>query len=206
VNFKYYGNHLAVLLGFRPSISSRLRDYILPKNGKPVLNVLDIRSELPSTVTTACYIIACDGDSTTIFEKDLASAQIYNCTRFITATNHDYGCEYDNSHPYHHSKIQDLTDMGDVIAESIDRKECVKEKWSKTVQRYQKRNRWSVEDDVCTDLDEVKKWMVSYPIANECTHYAVIMDPKEGQVAWCRRWKQRLEGPGNSRFDRANVG
>jgi hypothetical protein len=190
-NFKYYGNHLAVLLGFRPSIASRLRGYLLPKSGKKLPDIAEIITKLPSTTTTACYIITCDGDTTTIFEKDLATAQVHSDTEFITATNHDSSCESDNTHPYHPSNLayQDPTGMGDLIADSIDRKECVEKRWTDAV----KKGYWAMGEPVCVTVEDVQKWMVSYPTVNECTHYAVIMDPKEGVVVWCRRWKKPLK-------------
>jgi hypothetical protein len=204
-NFKYYGNHLAVLLGFRPSIASRLREYILPESGKAMSDLANITSELPSTVTTACYIIACNGDTTTILEKDLATAKIRSSDSFITATNHDVSCEFDKSHPYHpvNLEIQNMIGMGELIAESIDRKECIEKKWWNTVKRYQKNNPWATEEDVYANVRDVQRWMVSYPVANECTHYAVVMDAREGAVVWCRRWRESLEGPEDAKFDRA---
>jgi hypothetical protein len=190
-NLKYYGNHLVVLLGFRPSIASRLREYLLPKSGKTLSNLAEITTKLPSTTTTACYIIACDGDTTTIFEKDLATAQVRSHTEFITATNHDSSCESDTTHPYHPSNLayQDPTGMSDLIADSIDRKECVKNRWTNAV----KKGYWAMGEPVCVTVEDVQKWMVSYPTVNECTHYAVIMDPKEGEIVWCRRWKKPLK-------------
>jgi hypothetical protein len=206
-NIKYYGNHLAVLLGFRPSIASRLREYILPSNGKKLPDLAEITTELPSTVTTACYIIACDSNTTTIFEKDLTTAQIRSDTSFITATNHDRGCEDDKSHPYHPENIntRDLTGMGELIAESIDRKGCLEKKWRSSAKRYKKNNPRATEEDFCVTRKEVQRWMICYPIVNECTHYAVIMDPREGEIVWCRRWKESFEGPVDSKFGRREL-
>ena len=37
-------------------------------------------------------------------------------------------------------------------------------------------------------LEKVTKLLKTYPIANEETHYAVVMDPKAGNVVWERRY------------------
>ena len=206
-NVKYYGNHLAVLLGFRPSIAYRLREYLLPTSGKTLPDLAEIATKLPSMVTTACYIIACNGDTTTILEKDLTTAHTRSATDFITATNHDHGCENDPSHPYHPSnlKTQKSTGMEELISESIDRKECIETKWKETVTRRLLQYPKLKEEEVCATADEVQLWMTSYPTANECTHYAVIMDPKEGDIVWCRRWKKPLKGPKGAKFDRKEL-
>jgi hypothetical protein len=191
---------VAVLLGFRPSIASTLRAFILPKKkgwskSQPLPCLGKITSELPCTVSTACYIIASDGNTTTVFEKDRAVAEIRSSTSFITATNHDVACEVDPSHPNHPSKMLDTIGMQDLIDESIDRKQCIEKKWRKIVTRYCKENPWATEDDASLAVGDLQRWMVSYPIVNECTHYAVIMDPKKGELVWCRRWKESLSPP-----------
>lgn len=52
--------------------------------------------------------------------------------------------------------------------------------------------------DLCDDNQvtampsEVTEWINGYPVTNEMTHFAAIMDPTLGQVAWLRRY---LEPP-----------
>lgn len=78
--------------------------------------------------------------------------------------------------------------MDDLIEESMDRKQCMEKNWKKAVAKYRRENPRAKEDDVSVTLKEVQKWMKSYPVANECTHYAVVMDPKKGEIVWLRRY------------------
>ena len=67
-NFRFYFHHLLVLLGYRPSMSSILRQQLLPlqtsshraKATTPTLE--SIEQTLPSTRTTAAYLIFSDGE------------------------------------------------------------------------------------------------------------------------------------------------
>jgi hypothetical protein len=44
-----------------------------------------------------------------------------------------------------------------------------------------------------------EEWMMEFPIINECTHYACIMDPLTGKVRWLQRGMIEYD-PGNPRF------
>ncbi|KAL1847878.1 hypothetical protein Plec18167_004840 [Paecilomyces lecythidis] len=35
---------------------------------------------------------------------------------------------------------------------------------------------------------EAIKWLSDWPVTNETTHYAVVMDPKEGEIVWIKRY------------------
>ena len=45
-------------------------------------------------------------------------------------------------------------------------------------------------DDLKTlsEVNDIIELVQRYPTTNECTHFAAVLDPKEGNVAWCRRW------------------
>lgn len=94
-NFRFYFHHLLVLLGYRPSISSILRQQLLPsqtsshraKATTPTLK--SIEQTLPSTSTTAAYLIFSDGDRTITMEKDHHTAMVRSSGSFIVALNHD---------------------------------------------------------------------------------------------------------------------
>ena len=45
-----------------------------------------------------------------------------------------------------------------------------------------------VEDTVCMPTTKVIDWVSAHPTTNECTHFAVVMDPQEGRVVWIRRY------------------
>lgn len=112
-NFRFYFNHLLILLGVRRSISSLLRQYILPEpTGQPVRrlwhrswpwrkaddsshsetptprwkSLAEITTKLPSQPTTAAYLIFSDGKSTVTMEKDYKTAVVRSSSSFIVTT------------------------------------------------------------------------------------------------------------------------
>lgn len=196
-NVKFYSHHLLVLLGLRPSISSVLRGYFLtsPQNHNKS-HLASVTESLPSTSSTASYVIASDGATTTVFEKDRITAKTMCSSSFIVATNHDSSLEgplgtserqkSTEARPSHH---QTVTGIEDLIAESIDRKGCVTARWQRAVARYRKRHPGASEDEVRVSQSEVVKWLEEYPVTNECTHFATVMDPKVGEIVWVRRYE-----------------
>lgn len=117
-DFRFYSNHLLVLLGIRQSISSLLRQYIIPPathkkrllpnlalwKGKNMSNsdapsLASITATLPKAPTTAAYLIFSDGSSTVTLEKDYRSAVIHSSSSFIVATNCDTVPAYSSSNP-----------------------------------------------------------------------------------------------------------
>lgn len=114
-NCRFYANDLLVLLGARQSISSLLRQYLLPpapqepsgsassrlfkgKTSKAKANPnahahaasLDtISATLPTIPTTAAYLIFCDASRTLLVEKDYRTAATFTSSSFIVATNCD---------------------------------------------------------------------------------------------------------------------
>ncbi|KAE9986365.1 hypothetical protein EG328_005868 [Venturia inaequalis] len=181
-NFKYYGSQLAILFRLRPSIASRLREYILPKEGKLLPTLAELNSEFPSITTTSCYVVACDGDITTVFEKDVSTAHIISDTAFIIVTNHDQSCESGNV-DVKPSAIVPAERVSQIANTSINRKQVLENRW--------RRNSLSCKED-CATIEDLQAWMVMYPTANNETQFAAIMDPKEGEIAWCRRWTEPL--------------
>lgn len=53
------------------------------------------------------------------------------------------------------------------------------------------------EEDIFASQREVIQWLSEYPIVNETTHYAAIMDPLEGKVVWLRRYIEPRLGDEN---------
>lgn len=101
-----------------------------------------------------------------IFEKDLTTAQVISGTNFKSATNHDQFWENDTSHPFHPLdpvKLPGKIQLGDLLKDSIDRKECLEKRYRKTIKQYQKKNRKTSKDDVGVIEKDVQDWMVSYP-------------------------------------------
>lgn len=188
-NFRFYFHHLLVLLGVRPSISSLLRNSLLPcrnKSGGPRSappSIALIERQLPSTVATAAYLIFSDGKKTVIMEKDHRTAVVRSATDFIAITNHDEAeelapQEWDEAQSRVHAALQ-WTGMEGLIEDSKSRKDCAAKLW--------KRSAKESADGKFVPQDKVIKWIKKYPITNEETHYAVIMDATEGKIVWIKR-------------------
>ena len=94
-NFRFYFHHLLVLLGYRPSISSILRQQLLPSQTSThrakatTATLRSIEKTLPSTRTTAACLIFSDGERTIIMEKDNHTATVQSSGAFDVAVNHD---------------------------------------------------------------------------------------------------------------------
>ncbi|KAK0653335.1 hypothetical protein DIS24_g6142 [Lasiodiplodia hormozganensis] len=192
-NFKFYSNLLLMLLGFRPSISSRLRDLVIPhvgpKGGKPKVELWDletIKKKFPSLPSTAAYLIFSDGEETTVLEKDRVTATVRSSNSFITITNCDVNTVDSSDNTTKKPKAK-LCHIQDLIHEAEDRRERIEARWNRARERSKKKGA----GELSVSPADVVKWVQKYPTTNETTHYAVVMDPKAGEVVWVKRW---LEG------------
>lgn len=161
-NYRFYGNHLLVLLGIRRSISSLLRQYLLPP-AKPALSwfqrffgakhepseayTLDtIANSLPQLPTTAAYLVFCDGASAIAFEKDHRTAISQRSPSFVVATNSDLT----TNDPLYESPTVNHSGIGmtsgeeialvDLIEDSNERRACMQAYWDTKVEQAQVQN------------------------------------------------------------------
>ncbi|GME30609.1 MFS transporter [Neofusicoccum parvum] len=202
-NFRL-GSHLAmVLLGLRPSISARLRDLVLAPAPRGMFkkpsrlafpSLAEIKRKFPAVPTTAVYLIFCDGEETTVLEKDRVTAAVRSSRSFITITNCDVQPNGGTDPHANRSKAK-LDLIGELLDEAEDRRECLERRWARTEQRFRRRKRARTDEEVCITPNEVVKWVQSWPTTNECTHYAVVMDPKAGDV--CHNEFSRQSTPNN---------
>ena len=205
-------HQLLVLLGCRPSVASILRSYIIPSHVNPQMPVrLDIAQlglALASTPTAPCYLTICSGTEIAVIEKDLAAhdTRIRQSNDFIVITNHDV--ESSNTGAANGESVVESENDGrpewltssmfnveDVIRESRHRRDCLENKWKAYVRKTRRaagkavtesRNR-DGEDTVAVPESRLQKWVEDYPITNECTHFACIMDPGMGSIRWLKR-------------------
>ncbi|OAL43363.1 hypothetical protein IQ07DRAFT_524291 [Pyrenochaeta sp. DS3sAY3a] len=211
-NLQYYSHIAMVLLGRRPSIAAQLRTLLLPPrinslSGVEVTNrgiltqinkdlatdIFQIKSALDQKPTTAAYIIMCNGDETVVIEKDLQSSKMTQSSTFITTTNHDLSYE---SETCAHSETKQFflgIGMDDLIAESVERKRCLVKKWEAHLRRQRRKDAQGSKGTEDTAqgirLQDLKRWMLTYPICNEETHFVCIMDPVEGVMRWAKCFK-----------------
>ena len=186
-NLRFYSHHLLVLLGFQPPIASILRQCIIPSK-HPSNNIQSVGtsmeqiiSELPSIKSTATYLIFCDGVRTFTMEKDHKTAVIRSSEDFIVACNHDQAGESDTqSNDIENSKSHDAlqaTGMDMLVEESTKRQSKLTKLWKR-----------SADQNSPVNLRKLKSWIGKYPITNEETHYATILDPVAGEISWVRRY------------------
>ena len=203
---RFYSHHLLVLFGVRPAISSILRQVLIPtskspSNVKSLGSTLDsIERNLPSIKTTATYLIFSDGDRTVTMEKDNHTAVVRSSTEFIVTTNHD---QADELRPKSEIAAQDatgrtmqVTGMEGIVEDSIVRKEAAVRRWEKHRKAVKRSSSNSSEDQsIYLTTPKVIKWVESYPTANEETHFAVVMNPKEGKMIYARRYLDPIKPP-----------
>lgn len=215
-NFRFRLHQIAVLLGLRPSIASVLRDFIVPRTAptkapgkadyavalQPIYLRSDICATLPSIPSTAAYMIFCTEDETVILEKDRRTANILRSSSFITTTNHD--ASYDSEKDQTHSEVAHVEyanagkasglnfGMEVVVEESMDRKRCIARRWEKWIEMRSKSAKKRRDSQTINDIEMglVKKWLLEFPVTNEDTHFACIMDPKNGDFRWVRKFDE----------------
>ncbi len=192
--FRFYLHHLLVLLGLRSPISSLLRSYLFREASEnQTKDLAAISSELARCHTTAAYLILSNGDSTITMEKDYKTSVSRQSSCFIVATNHDR--ERHVSHPNAATPagqkpmtVARMAALQDLLKESRDRMDCISKKWRAQVHKHQQASAKGIENTseeyvTITEADVIR-WVSSYPTTNETTHYAAVMDPKNGLIRW----------------------
>ncbi|KAF2166394.1 hypothetical protein M409DRAFT_55229 [Zasmidium cellare ATCC 36951] len=218
---KYYYHLLMVLLGWRRSISSQLRCFLMPqKQEKSTTRGQEANDQVKywtyeETVscigggtgkplrTTACYLCFGNGQETTVIEKDRATATLRSNNVFIAITNNDVDHEDETNIPVQAGERE--TSLADIVNEGKDRRQCTEGNYFLMRQhaaawRANAGLGHSLEEAVSADnITAMLQW---YPTTNEMTHFACLMDPKEGAVRWCRRWAR----PATKRWIREHQG
>ncbi|KAK3622044.1 hypothetical protein LTR56_022416 [Elasticomyces elasticus] len=199
---KYAWHLLMVLLGYRSSIASVLRTFLLsglmrhPVDGncsRPPCYTDIVQSfaagEGPNMPTsTACYLCFCSGIETTVVEKDRATAQVRSSSDFVVITNNDE----ESLSTYNARAEQESTralDLAEIVGEARERKQCAEENWRRLRAEQITTNQSSrISNDLTNNTADVVTLVQQYPTTNEMTHFACVMDPQQGTIVWCRRW------------------
>jgi len=170
-------HHLRILLGYETSIASQLRQILLSSGPPPTLE--ELSSKFDGMKASSCYLTFCTPSSVLIVENDLNSAVSHTSDEFLAVTNHDVSMEAwtpERWREFVNTEMGTGLDGGGVKAmmeESIDRKECMCKLWREKGRRR-------------VTLADVKSWLRTYPVRNECTHFSCIMDPsvQGGGLLW----------------------
>lgn len=200
-NFRFYAHHLAVLLGYRQSISSILRELLFDDHPKPTSrtpppNLEFIEKGLSSRHTTAAYLVFCDGNRSVAMEKDFSTSNSrWDKDGFLVATNHDFenANAAKDATPVgnHAAQLARREAMADLLDDSAERAECISAKWKKKARR---RLRSSTRGDAL-GLDEAVEWVSDWPTTNETTHFATVMDAGSGTIQWAHAYHEPVREP-----------
>lgn len=174
-------HQILVLMGFRRSISSVLRNFLLSPGAPPSLDAL--RSTLPTMPTSMCYLTFSDGKNSLIFEKDLNTAVIREpLDGFIVTTNVDDAIHaLDEIQIKEYMKTQGSLEGRDwLIMNSKERRCVVEDAWKKGKE---------------ATLKTLVEWLKTWPVKNEFTHFACVMSPGTGSHLWVKRWKRPPRPP-----------
>jgi beta subunit of N-acylethanolamine-hydrolyzing acid amidase len=142
---RFYFHNLLVLLGQRQSISSLLRSCLFTDGQGPFERPISLDSlsqTIPTKASTAAYLIFSDGQSTITIEKDKVTGKIKRSHSFIVITNHDL----DSTSKIGSAQRSNATSsLQGLIAESVDRRACIVEKWRTKAQKEQSRRKRTAE-------------------------------------------------------------
>ena len=164
---------------------------------KEKMRSFDIKTiiiELSSCPSTSAYLIFCTPQAVFSIEKDNHTAFVRTSDGFLTTYNHDAADEDDPralinaARDLSASQPKAATGMEDIVAYSTDRKRALDKLYSRAVrkrrQRFGRPGYALGTEDVLDLLNDKHRWIV-----NEETHYAVVMDPKKGEVLWRRAFE-----------------
>ncbi|OBS21609.1 hypothetical protein FPOA_07945 [Fusarium poae] len=202
-------NQAMVVLGYRQSISSALRNILLDESAEVDIEIESPRhstdtaaqgvsdeyvqkvlNRLSTSESTAAYLILCQPERVFLVEKDHKTANMCESDTFLTACNHDIKHEDDPSllreAAAELEQADDALGMADLVGLSVDRKRHLEGLWREKTSACKRRYRQ--ERDAVTQRDVIK-FMEDDEIRNEETHYAVIMDPKDGKVIWRKKYE-----------------
>ncbi|KAM0262746.1 hypothetical protein ACHAQJ_001540 [Trichoderma viride] len=186
-----------VLLGVRQSISSVLRQHFLRPERRH-LTIDHMAKSITRTHAAPCYVILCSGTETTIIQKDLVSAQTRSAVDFIVHTNHDFAPTDPSCQAYNQKESSTILGMESLVEESEERKDCILSKWTALAKRQERELKKQGKRESPAIFEQtLQRWVKSYPIMNECTHFGCILDPGTGTIRWLERGDENLEDSEN---------
>nr|OQO29619.1 hypothetical protein B0A51_01610 [Rachicladosporium sp. CCFEE 5018] len=213
-NLRYCWHMLLVLLGLRRSVSSILRGVLLPQDGasgsggvfhaihrtpvqpgyKQIVAMLSSSSS--GLHTSPCYLCVSDGRETTVIERDISDAKVRPSPELVVVTNADSEGS-DSLVPSQQSKKPSSQALTDLLDDAKDRTQCAEYNYQKLLQQREGQaspgstakapNATFVK---LPSVDDIVDLVQMYPTTNECTHFAAVLDPAEGKIAWARSWQR----------------
>jgi hypothetical protein len=170
-------------------------------------------------LSTVCYLCFSSGRETTIIEKDFMTAKQRSSAQFVVVTNADVDDDGDaagtgvekktTTKPVRaRSKASKKTPppptkaLGELIEDSNERKECAEKNYRSLLRRRSKALRRGSgsgseypadSSALLPSVEDIVELVQKYPTTNECTHFAAVLDPLEGSIAWCRYWLEPVD-------------
>lgn len=78
--------------------------------------------------------------------------------------------------------------MESLVEESEERKDCILSKWTALAKRNERKLKEGRGRESPAIFEHtLQKWVRTFPIMNECTHFGCIMDPGTGTIRWIER-------------------
>ncbi|KAI2640950.1 beta subunit of N-acylethanolamine-hydrolyzing acid amidase-domain-containing protein [Xylaria nigripes] len=197
-------HQLLVLLGKRKSIGSIVRSLILrdPQFPEKPDDVADGQTSrlakqavgLALIPSAPCYLILCDGEEALVIAKDHIRGTIRTARGFIVQTNHDLdndgnlAAQKEEISPgVQREVITSSFGVEGWVEESAERLQCLQERWDRFVRSKTDDTTGSNVDEPSITERRLCRWMSDYPILNECSHFATILDPVTGKIRWLVR-------------------
>jgi hypothetical protein len=215
-DMRYHGYLGMVLFGFRPSVGSLLRGYLIPRAYGKDYDYAGAVADLPSyddvvremscrdgpVSSTACYLCFSNGRETTVIEKDLRTARLSSNTQFIVVTNADADARQDGNGigAIAGKSTSPATALDELIEDANERKACAEQNYHKLLRRRSRLSRLGRKPNDGPQstsklplVQGIVELVQTYPTTNECTHFAAVLDPLAGEIAWCRYWREPVE-------------
>ena len=85
----------------------------------------------------------------------------------------------------------------ELYEDSINRANCINSLWN-NVQARPRKNGAGGETASSITVQEVVNWLETWPITNESTHFACVMNPRDGTVGWVRWWSEPRQDPNST--------
>lgn len=198
-HFRFYTHHLAVLLGFRQSISSILRQLLFAESSDSLEEakaLAMVEKSIAVEHSTAAYLVFSDGHQGMVVEKDFKTAHTRRDVHgFVIATNHDAqdSRQEKEATPTAAAAVKTarMEAMEELLEDSQERTECVAAKWRKHLEGVGRRGN----AEVGISLQEAIRWVTDWPTTNETTHFAAVLDPANGTVQFARSYRQPVVEP-----------
>ncbi|KAK6434861.1 hypothetical protein LTR95_008959 [Oleoguttula sp. CCFEE 5521] len=214
-NLTYCWHMLMVLLGFRRSITSILRGFLLSPRRALIAGATDAtnhisgRSDYEETVaalsgqsrsvrTSPCYLCVSDGQETTVIERDIGTAITRAGKDLIIVTNADSEGADSGTHAASRQTNKSISQaLTELLDDAKDRTQCAEHNYRKLLQQRERQSWQELASGASSaafvklpSVDDIVHLVQMYPTTNECTHFAAVLDPVEGEVAWARSWRR----------------